>query len=72
MWCDNCDNLSFSVKTTIRITNNGKEVLVKKCNYCGSKVETEIVRKKTTRIYTDNQALSPENTAKNSTKENYL
>jgi RNase P subunit RPR2 len=41
MFCDNCDTLSFSTKTTIRVTKDGREILIQRCGHCGARVETE-------------------------------
>lgn len=41
MWCDNCDRLSYSNKTTIRITKDGREVIVQKCANCEATIESE-------------------------------
>ena len=41
MFCDNCDVLSYSSKTTIRITKDGREIIIQRCSHCGARVETE-------------------------------
>jgi hypothetical protein len=41
MWCDSCDCLSYSEKTTIRITKDGREILIQYCSHCHARVETE-------------------------------
>ena len=53
MWCDNCDDFSYSEKTVIRITKDGREMLIKRCAHCGARVESEIVRPNTVRIDND-------------------
>ena len=41
MWCDNCDALSYSIRTTITITKDGRELVTEKCAFCKSSVKVE-------------------------------
>lgn len=41
MWCDLCDTLSYSEKTTIRVTKDGREIVIQQCSHCHARVETE-------------------------------
>lgn len=50
MWCDNCDDFSYSSKTTMRITADGREILIMHCVYCKSKIELERKKGNTIRV----------------------
>ena len=41
MWCDSCDRIRYSDKTTIRVRKDGTEVIVQKCGICNAMVESE-------------------------------
>jgi len=50
MWCDACDQLSYSTNTTYRITKKGKTIRIEHCNKCRSTIETEVIVANTFRI----------------------
>lgn len=45
MYCDNCDLPSFSSKTTIRHTKDGREIVIQHCGNCNARVEIEFKKK---------------------------
>jgi len=50
MWCDYCNTASYSVQTTIRITKDGKEVVVERCGNCMRRTEIEYIKGPTVSI----------------------
>jgi hypothetical protein len=50
MWCENCQTPSFSLQTTVRITKDGKEILIQHCGRCMTRIETEFVKGPTIRV----------------------
>ena len=43
MWCDWCNNLSYAVHTTFRITKEGHELKIETCGQCMHRTETEYI-----------------------------
>lgn len=41
MWCDWCDDISYSVQSTVRLTKDGREILIRYCGKCLHKSEVE-------------------------------
>lgn len=41
MWCEHCDSVTSPLKTTIRITKDGNEVVICWCSTCLKKTEIE-------------------------------
>ena len=50
MWCHNCEQISFAKKSTIRLTEDGHEIIVQICGSCNRKSETEYYKGPTIRI----------------------
>jgi len=50
MWCHNCDQPSYAKKTTVRLTNDGAEIIIQICGLCNRKSETEFYKGSTVRI----------------------
>lgn len=56
MWCEYCEISTPSTKTTIRITSDGQEILVKDCEFCGRRTEIEYFKGTTVRVSNDKPA----------------
>jgi RNase P subunit RPR2 len=55
MYCTQCDSISYSSKTTIRTTKDGKEIIILTCAKCKEKQYHEKSNKTTVRIATSNK-----------------
>jgi methionine aminopeptidase len=53
MFCDWCNDISYAVQTTIRLTKDGHEITIEYCGHCMRRTETEYFNGPTTHIHVD-------------------
>jgi len=52
MWCEYCNQQSPCAQETVRITKDGKEIIIQYCEVCLHRTEIEYYKRPTVRIQT--------------------
>lgn len=50
MWCENCDGNTPCAQRTVRITKDGREIIIEYCEVCMMRTETEYLMGPTVRL----------------------